>query len=330
MKIYTLPAHENWVLDRLTKEWHQEHLQQSIKVSEKEKIIKNQEFEIVLDPRQSDLIWIMADWCWKRVDQYSLVRKKVITTVCHIVPEKFGDAAKKEFEMRDQFVDAYHVICDLTMEQIKPLTNKPIYSFPFWVNQNIWHHKNKDETRQKYNVSSNKFLIGSFQRDTEGNSISSGEFKPKLEKGPDIFCDIVENLHKLDNNIEVILAGWRRQYVMGRLDKAGIKYHYIELPNIDFINDLYNIIDLYIVGARYEGGPQSLFECAATKTPIISTTVGYSPELFDERCLIEEGASYGSASDDKTLSYNYDNVKQLFIPRGMEKFHDMMRKVMIK
>ena len=33
-----------------------------------------------------------------------------------------------------------------------------------------------------------KKLIGSFQRDTEGYDLKT----PKLSKGPDIFCDIVE------------------------------------------------------------------------------------------------------------------------------------------
>lgn len=327
MKIFTLAPSENWVCDRFVQEWNKEL--QSAKehsVNTKEKVYKPQDLEVVNDARQSDLVWVLADWCWKKIDPNTLSRKRVIATVHHIVPEKFGDVAKKEFEMRDQFVDAYHVPCELTKRQIESLTNKPIYVFPFWVNQNIWFPQSREEVRKKYNIDNGKFLIGSFQRDTEGHDLKS----PKLEKGPDIFCDIVEKLHGLDRNIEVVLSGWRRQYVMGRLNKAGVKYHYIELPQFSVINDLYNLVDLYLVGSRYEGGPQSVFECAATKTPIISTKVGYAPELLSSNSLIEDGATWGSASSDEVLEENYKKVSNLFIPNGMKRFENMMKEVMLK
>ena len=50
-----------------------------------------------------------------------------------------------------------------------------------WKNIN-----NKDILRKKYNFSETDLLVGSFQRDTEGNSISSGKYLPKKEKGPDL------------------------------------------------------------------------------------------------------------------------------------------------
>ena len=50
------------------------------------------------------------------------------------------------------------------------------------------------------------YLIGSFQRDTEGFDRKS----PKLVKGPDIFIEIVKQLNKKHNNLKVILSGKRR------------------------------------------------------------------------------------------------------------------------
>ena len=120
-------------------------------------------------------------------------------------------------------------------------------------------------------------MIGSFQRDTEGHDLVS----PKLVKGPDILCDYLERMQEnLNENIEVVLAGWRRQYVMKRLDAAGIKYHYFEMCDFETLNELYNCIDLYIVSSRIEGGPQAIPECAITRTPIISTDVGLAPEIL--------------------------------------------------
>lgn len=326
MKVFTLSPDENWICDRFVNEWNN-HLSsnemiETIKTS-KEKVYKKNEFENVKTPKESDVVWLLSDWCWRKVDPITLSKKKVIATVHHIVPDKFGESAKKEFEMRDQFVDAYHVPCDLTKEQVLSLTNKPVYSFPFWVNQNIWTPKDKKELRKTYKIDDDVFLIGSFQRDTEGNDLVS----PKLEKGPDVFCDIVIELHKIDPRVQVLLGGWRRQYVMNRLDKAGIHYHFEKLADFPVLNDFYNMLDLYIVGSRYEGGPQAVFECAATKTPIISTRVGYSPQLLSENCMIDRGATWTKASSNESLDFNFSKVQELFIPSGFSKFEVMIRKV---
>ena len=59
------------------------------------------------------------------------------------------------------------------------------------------------------------FLIGSFQRDTEGSDLIS----PKLSKGPDRFVEIVGDLKQLHPKIEVILTGKRRQFIINSLKK---------------------------------------------------------------------------------------------------------------
>ena len=46
------------------------------------------------------------------------------------------------------------------------------------------------------------------------------------------------------------------------------------MADILLVNKLYNILDLYLVTSRIEGGPQAILECALTKTPILSTDVG--------------------------------------------------------
>jgi glycosyltransferase involved in cell wall biosynthesis len=310
MKVFLLSPNENWVVDRFVSEWKLDHS-------------NSDEFETVETPKSADLVYLIADWCWRQVDPQALSKKKVIASVHHIVPEKFGDAAKKDFEQRDEFVDAYHVPCELTKKQIEPLTNKPIYCFPFWINDRIWSPKDRGDLRKQYGISQNAFLVGSFQRDTEGHDLKS----PKLEKGPDVFCDFVEGLANLHQNVEVLLGGWRRQYVQGRLDKAGIKYHYSELPSFSRLNDFYNMLDLYVVGSRYEGGPQAVFECSATRTPILSSHVGYAPELLHEKCLFGGGGNPNIVSSEEVLDYNFKNVEKFFIPNGFKQFEDMFREV---
>lgn len=302
-KIYTLSPKENWICDRFVQEWN-EYIKESS----------------VDRPEKADIIWLLADWCWTSVDLSLLKKKKVVASVHHIVPEKFGNHERQEFFLRDQFVDFYHVPCQKTHNQIRSLTQKPIFVHPFWINSEIWKplpgSRGKNSFwREKNSLPNDKFLIGSFQRDTEGRDLIS----PKLEKGPDIFCDVVEFYHQKNKDVEVVLAGWRRQYVMSRLAKAGIKYHYFELPSLEVINELYSALDLYVVGARYEGGPQSIFECAATNTPIISTDVGYASELLNHKSIFDEDLI--NLSDVYPVTnYANQNVQKLLTPFGFSNF----------
>ena len=303
MKIFVLAPKENWICDRFVSEWVASHPNICTTYLE-----------------EANIIWLLADWCWNHLPVNILQNKKVIASVHHIVPEKFGQNEQREFMIRDQYVDFYHVPCPKTRDQISSLTSKPIYTFPFWVNQDVWSDKRKlkDGLREKYGISKEAFLIGSFQRDTEGHDLKS----PKLEKGPDLLCDaIIERRNSRSNkgqtDVEVLLAGWRRQYVISRLEKAKIKYHYTELPDLDTINDFYAMLDLYIVAARYEGGPQAIFECALTKTPIISTDVGASSLILESKSIFVPGNSLAALPDTEAA---YQNVKKYCIPEGFRNF----------
>ena len=168
MKIYCHAPRENWICDRFAYEWN----------SNNSEISTN-------NPLQADIIWLLAGWCWRQISLDILSQKKVIITIHHIVPNKFNDQKVSEFIERDKFIDAYHVPCNRTHEQISKLTNKPIFVIPFWVNQELWKKLPIDQAsfRKKHGIDTDCFLVGSFQRDTEGHDLKS----PKLEKGPDLF-----------------------------------------------------------------------------------------------------------------------------------------------
>ena len=223
MKIFALAPRENWICDRFVQEWNDHH-----------KDI------ITAQPKDADIIWLLADWCWNQIHPKLLKEKIVVASVHHIVPEKFGSNEQNEFRARDQLIDYYHVPCEKTREQIADHTDKPIWIMPFWVNNQLWFKlpEDKKSLREKMRIDPDCFLIGSFQRDTEGSDLIS----PKLEKGPDLFCDAVEQIADLQKSknreVSVILAGWRRQYVMSRLESSGIDFHYFELPSFEKINKL--------------------------------------------------------------------------------------------
>tara|TARA_R110001583_G_scaffold16272_13_gene66729 strand:- start:11203 stop:12132 length:930 start_codon:yes stop_codon:yes gene_type:complete len=298
-KAYTISASENWVCDRFLEEWN----------------AHNQDLTST-DISICNTVWLIAGWVWNRVPLDILKSKRVILTIHHIVPEKFSKSKKEEFIIRDQFVDLYHVPCNKTRDQISSLTSKPIHVIPFWANQNLWFPINeKEKIREKYKIDKDSYLIGSFQRDTEGSDLVS----PKLEKGPDLFCDYVEKISKEKENVKVLLSGWRRQYVISRLERSNIDYYYLELPSFKIINELYNSLDLYAVTARHEGGPQSIIECALSQTPIVSTDVGIASSILSSGSIFND-----SWQAIPNVNIAYENVQKITIPRGFKNFREMI------
>ncbi|MFX0135558.1 MAG: glycosyltransferase [Candidatus Hodarchaeota archaeon] len=165
---------------------------------------------------------------------------------------------------------------------------------PYYVDIKKFHRLDKnepkfDELRTKYNIPSDKYLVGSFQRDTEGIDLKT----PKYMKGPDVFFEIIKRLYQHKKNICVILAGPRRFWLLRQLSRNSIPFIYVgkmldeveddihinTLPQ-ETINYLYNMIDLYLVTSRLEGGPKAITECSAAKCKIISTNVGQSADIL--------------------------------------------------
>ena len=303
MKIYTNKINESWIIDRVIHEW----------TSNNNEIISN-------SIQDADIVWIISTWTWKKIRPKYLKDKKVVASIYHIDFNNFNKKDEKNFYKMDQYVDLYHVISLKTKEQLERLTSKEIISIPFWVNQeNLFHIDKKNNLRKKYGFSEDDYIIGSFQRDTEGSDLVS----PKLIKGPDIFIDLVNRLNKIQN-IKILLTGTRRQYVINKLEKLGISYEYFEMVQIDQLNEFYNILDLYLVTSRLEGGPQAVLECAITKTPIISTDVGVASEILHPKSIY----SLDNFEDaEPMVEYAYQNSKKFMLPEGMNRFREMFREI---
>ena len=304
MKIYLNSAKENWVVDRFREEWYKYNSSISTKII-----------------RNSDIVWIISPWTWKKINKKILSKKKVICSIYHLDEDKFDEKQLDEFNLRDEYVDFYHVISENTKKQIKKLTNKPIVSIPFWVNQEIWKDiYEKDILREKYKLDLDSYLIGSFQRDTEGKDLIS----PKLSKGPDQFIKIIKEYKEKNKKIGVILAGKRRNFIIENLERLDIPFNYFEMVDFKELNELYNCLDLYIVSSRYEGGPQAVMECAITRTPIISTDVGVASEILHPNSIFSMNSFMNAKPN---TDYAYEKVQKYLIPNGFENFRKIINQV---
>ena len=301
MKVYLSDINESWIVDRIRAEWYEHNSELST-----EKI------------RTADTIWIISPWLWRKVPKKYLKKCKVVCSIYHFEEKDYSFSNIKEFHKRDKYVDSYHVISPKIFKELKKFTSKPITYIPFWVNQDIWYEiENKEKLKLKHNVPINSFVIGSFQRDTEGKDLKS----PKLIKGPDRFIEIVKHYKKLHPNLLVLLSGKRRQYIINELKKENISFLYHEMASFEELNEFYNILDLYIVSSRIEGGPQAIVESGITKTPIISTDVGFASDILSNESIFDMN-NFENAKPN--IEHAYKKSKELVIPDGFKKFIKML------
>ncbi|MBQ22315.1 MAG: hypothetical protein CMD32_02750 [Flavobacteriales bacterium] len=296
--IYINKADENWIVDRFIQEW----------------CSYNSDY-VTDNIEDADIVWIIAPWNLSSISTKILKEKKIICTIHHIDIDKFKGSEKREFYKLDQYVDIYHVISKKTSKTLQNLTSKSITYIPFWINQDTFYQINdKTKLREKYGIPIESYSIGSFQRDTE----KKGYKRPKLSKGPDQYLEIAKHLNTTVKRLHVVLAGKRREYIISRLKKENINYSYFEMVDFSSLNDLYNILDLYIVASRVEGGPAAVLESAVSKTPIIATDVGIVSEILNPVSIFNM-SNFKTAKPD--VDFAYENSKKYQIPKGFDEFN---------
>lgn len=305
MKIFLLYAVENWITDELAKEW----------------IENNRELHTT-NIHEADVIWVLSDYIIHKLPLEIYRQKKVITTIHHIVPWKVNEGTKRHFKILDEITDDFHSICNKTTVEMKKYFTKPIITIPFCHNENVWKIlDNKKQLREKFGFDDSDFLVGSFQKDTEGASVMNKTYQPKLEKGPDIFVKAVKLLkEKKYPNLKVVLTGYYRHYIINELKNNNIDYYYFERSDFKKMNELFNCLNLYVVAARVEGGPRAINECSLTKVPLLSTDVGIS-DLLCHPDSIFDIENIESILDCKTnVEYNYNKGQKYTIKNHMENF----------
>ena len=110
----------------------------------------------------------------------------------------------------------------------------------------------------------------------------------------------------------LVLAGPRRHYLIDACNRYGIPYVFCgdeahvrsgkddilvnNLPPVT-MNLLYNLIDLYIVTSKSEGGPKALIEAPLAGTAILATDAGMAIDILDQRSIANDVESFVQAID---------------------------------
>ena len=151
-----------------------------------------------------------------------------------------------------------------------------------------------------YGAIQDKIVIGSFQRDSLGSDLTA----PKWQKGADVLIDLIKGLPR--DKYVLFLASPRRHYLIKECKKYGLPYYYFGKETVEddlivnnhehaVIADLYNLLDLYLIASRLEGGPTAVIEAAATRSPVFSTDVGLAPDYLERECVFGNLENYKKA-----------------------------------
>jgi glycosyltransferase involved in cell wall biosynthesis len=130
--------------------------------------------------------------------------------------------------------------------------------------------------RTSFGLPESAFVVGSFQKDGVGWGDGS---EPKLIKGPDVLLAVAKQLHERIPELTVLLTGPSRGFVKSGLERMGVPYRHVLLPDVDAVASAYSAIDVCLVASRDEGGPRAVLEAMAIGVPLVTTRVGQGADL---------------------------------------------------
>lgn len=254
---------------------------------------------------------------------YPLRWKKIIASATNEI-----DVSSSQFLRAKSFVNLWIAPSQAMYHRLK-LAAVDVKYQPFYVDETVFSkvNRNKEEIAQELGLDhqscTDKFVIGSFQRDSLGENLS----RPKWQKGPELLIDILRRLPR--DRFILLLAGPRRHWIINQCKKLAIPHFYygkkpegfkedIHLNTLDkqTMNKLYNLADLYIVSSRSEGGPKAVLESSFAKTMILSTDVGLASDFLDPWCIyatLEEAVQkveeiIEGKDTSEIIKYNYERA----------------------
>jgi len=154
-----------------------------------------------------------------------------------------------------------------------------VFLIPIGINLAYFHMQTPEsriKARLAYGIPESAVVIGSFQKD--GVGWDEG-LEPKLIKGPDVFLKTVEILKLRIPQLFVLLSGPARGYVKCGLERLGVPYCHYFLKHYIEVAQLFQVLDVYIVSSRQEGGPKAILEAMASGVPLVTTRVGQAMDI---------------------------------------------------
>jgi len=306
VKIFVNKERSGWILDEIRGDY--------------KKFTRNN----LVGIKDADIIWLLNFWDFNSM--IGQCKAPVFISIHHVPKHKIKQFS---FNLYNEYASGCIVPNKKTEEVLRKYLTIPIYVVPYWILSKMMRPTNSQVVERKKELSpNNEILIGSFQKDSEGSTE-----KPKLEKGPDIFLDVVLGLKK-QHNIKVVLTGYNRKYLISNFNKHDVPFVFYEQASVDDLNLLYDCLDWYFVTSRSEGGPQGVLEASYHKVKILSTDVGMAPDVLHSDCIcrnvsefIEKFNQNIDRREDNYRTVEAEYTPQLIVERLDDFFEKQIDKV---
>jgi glycosyltransferase involved in cell wall biosynthesis len=136
----------------------------------------------------------------------------------------------------------------------------------------------RERVRRALDIPLSAVVVGSFQKD----GVGWGEgMQPKLVKGPDVLLEAIAILRHRVRELFVLLSGPARGFVRAGLERLGVPYRHVYVPEYSGMGELYQALDVYLVTSREEGGPKAVLESMSAGVALVSTRVGQATDLVE-------------------------------------------------
>ena len=275
-KINFITEKENWSI-----RWDGEYIKSSIKKNYNEDLVFLSNLPILGSEKK--VFHFGSQYMW--LDWHKIIPRnnKYIVSFYHGKPEDSPQVKRHIEDFLKSRDSLFKIITASSLVYRRLLSwgveEKKLSLIPIGVDTNLFNLssiKSKSKIKSKLGFKKDEFVIGSFQKD--GMGWGKGE-EPKFIKGPDLFIKTIELVAK-ELKIAVLLTGPARGYVKRELSKRNIKFRHIYLDSYEEIAEYYQLLDLYIVSSREEGGPKAIVESMASGVPIVSTNVGMARDFI--------------------------------------------------
>jgi glycosyltransferase involved in cell wall biosynthesis len=187
------------------------------------------------------------------------------------------ETVRRRHEELDRVQVSNRAMGELVLES--GIAEEKVFLIPIGVDPTRFRQRDaaaRTEARRELGLPESAFVVGSFQKDGVG---WGDGLQPKLIKGPDVLLDVASRLRGRVPELLFLLTGPARGYVMAGLDRLGVPYRHVRLPDLDAVAAAYRTVDVCLVTSRDEGGPKAVLESMATGVPLVTTRVGQAADL---------------------------------------------------